>query len=315
MGGENKIKVESIQQTDSFKEDKFDEDTKKNENFETRKQYRDDITRKFSNEKEIKDEGETNFATDCSGSELFSSGTENVPIGQHKRKQYKDGHQKKKMKVTDKGESSIIKEEKTDDRKRKQSMIGKGKKKVKVEDEGGSSVDPQTSGDISTQIGQMETVFGTTKDKVNIQEKYEEPQAGPSTSRFEGSFIFGNIGKNTNENSSGGKSSVPIKEAKESETEQKKKDQAETKKTVRFKKDGKQAIDTSEDDSSDSKDSDSRKSGKDNIKKEEESAGKKKKKREKKGSSKGDTDAKPKPETKSDKPDKMDGTRLTKAGN
>ncbi|XP_076082822.1 uncharacterized protein LOC143053910 isoform X2 [Mytilus galloprovincialis] len=30
--GENKIKVESSQQTDSFKEDKFDEDTKKNEN-------------------------------------------------------------------------------------------------------------------------------------------------------------------------------------------------------------------------------------------------------------------------------------------
>lgn len=92
--GENKIKVESIQQTDSFKEDKFDEDTKKNENFETRKQYRDDVTRKFSNEKEIKDEGETNSATDCSGSELSSSGSENVPIGQHKRKQYKDGHQK-----------------------------------------------------------------------------------------------------------------------------------------------------------------------------------------------------------------------------
>ncbi|XP_063442800.1 MATH and LRR domain-containing protein PFE0570w-like [Mytilus trossulus] len=313
--GENK--VESIQHSDSFKEDKLDGDIKKNENFETRKQYRDDVTRKFSNEKEVKEEGETNSATDCSDSELSSSGTENIPIGQHKRKQYKDGHQKKKMKVTDRGESSVIKEETSDDRKRKQSMIGKGKKKVKVEDEGGSSVDPQTSGDSSTQIGHMETVFGTTKDEVNIQEKYEEPQAGPSTSRFEDSFIFRNIGKNTNENSSGGESSVPIKEAKESETKQKKKGQAEKEKTVTFKKEGKQDKDTSEDDSSDNNDSDSRKSWKDNIEKEEESAGKKKKRknRKKKGSSKGDTDTKTKPETKTDKPDKMDGTRLTTAGN
>ncbi|CAC5419831.1 unnamed protein product [Mytilus coruscus] len=319
--GENKFKVESIQQTDSFKEDKFDEDTKKNENFETCKQYRVDVTRKFSNEKEVKDDEETNSATDCSGSELSSSGTENVPIGQHKRKQYKEKHQKKKMKVTDKGESSVLKEEKNDDRKRKQSMIGKGKKKLKVEDVGESSVDPQTSGDSSTQIGQLETVFGTIKDKVNIQEKYAETQAGPSTSRFEDSLIFGNTGKNTNENSSEGKSSPSIKEAKESETEQKNKDQAERER-VPFKKDGKQDKDTSEDDSSDN-DSDASKSGTGNTKKQEDPAGKKKKSKKRKKRGKGDTETKQSPETKVDKPEsakvsdrqKMDGTRLTKAGN
>ncbi|XP_052062680.1 E3 ubiquitin-protein ligase rnf213-alpha-like isoform X2 [Mytilus californianus] len=321
--GENKFKEESIKQTDNCKEDKFDEDTKKNENFETRKQYRVDVTRKFSNEKEVKDDEKTNSAMDCSGSELSSSSTENVPIGQHKRKQYKDGHQKKKMKVTDKGESSVIKEEKNDDRKRKQSMIGKGKKKLKVEDVGESSVDPQTSGDSSTQIGQLETVFGTIKDKVNIQEKYAETQAGPSTSRFENSLIFGNTGKSTNENSSGGKSRPSIKEAKESETEQKNKDQAERER-VPFKKDGKQDKDTSEDDSSDSNDSDASKSGTGNTKMQEDPTGKKKKKRKlRKKRGKGDTETKQNPETKVDKPEsakvsdrqKMDGTRLTKAGN